>query len=548
MSRRWALIFALVVAALYLAAVNDLWGVKRDSALYLGLGQSLATGHGMEFNGGRWGGIPMGLPVIIAVCDRLFDFQYWPLNLLEKLLALGLIGVSYLAIRRLVQDLPERMRPGLVAASVVVIALSAQLLVNSTSILTDIPFSFFVLVGLYAFIRGRRSPWLWYGLGTAAMSAACLTRIVGPIFLAATAAAVLVEAVRRRSWQHGIAMVMYGAVGAAIFMAWFLLVRSQQDPGTLDYFQASANSMGFLSAEKWVLVGQAVLRIPMATSACFLDQRVAGLDWALAALALVGLWTAWRARQYLVVFPVVLYIGGLALLTPSSVADRYFLPIMPLLVYCIMLGAQTLTLWMKDSPQAARWIKTPAGWAIKTPGGMRVSALVAAVAVLCVLISMPKIGRELYWVHHPRFYDVYDNGQWKGYVEAGQYLRAHGRPEVDRVLAPQIRIIHHLSGLLVATEKDLPHLDLHHYDQNEPRLFMEAASSGDYRFVVVSTKCAGGTPEAERSAEIQRLMRTSGLFRDKPVSLTGLLVYELTALPVRSDVVAGDIYVPLENH
>jgi 4-amino-4-deoxy-L-arabinose transferase-like glycosyltransferase len=513
MNRRWALILALVVAALYMASVSDRWAIKYDSALYLGLGQSLADGRGMEFNGRQWGAIPPGLPLVIAASDRLFGPHYWPLNLFERLCALGVVLVSFLILRRLVQQLPEPLRPGLLAGTIVAVAFSAQLFTNALAILTDTPFTLLMLLGLYAFVRGRENPWLWYSLGTAALMAATLTRLVGVIFLAGAAAAALAEALRSRSRRQALAAAATTLIGGAVVAACVLALRAHRGADTLDYLTAASEHSDFLSAGKWQAVGIALTRLPDAMIASLLDQRLRYLDVALAAVILAGLWTALRARQYLVIFPTVLYIAALTGLSPSSVSPRYFLPLMPIMAYGLVLGARTLAPWLMK----ARLLRRP-------------ETAVAVMAALCVAFCVPKIGREIYRQHHPRFYEIYDSGQWLGCVESAAYLRTVGPAPADRVLGPWSRVTHYLSGVLVALNKDPPRcLDIQHYAQIEPEVFLAAVRSGDYRFVLVPT----GVKEEEKqwSSRVCRGIETSGLFRDPPQAFDGVLLYTLTARP-----------------
>ena len=81
-------------------------------------------------------------------------------------------------------------------------------------------------------------------------------------------------------------------------------------------------------------------------------------------------------------------------------------------------------------------------------------------AGLCVAISVPKIARELYIMHHPQFYEVYDGGAWAGYVEVSQYLATSADVPTDKVLTPRFPVVHYLSGLPVAGGGETPPLNL----------------------------------------------------------------------------------------
>ena len=385
MNRRWGLVLGVVVVALYLASMNDRWVALRDSALYLGLGQSLAAGRGMEFNGQQWLGIPPGLPAVIAASDTLFGppaaagSHYWPLNLFERLCGLGVILVAYLLVRRLADEAPgiaggqspadgrgfnESFRPGIVAATTLAVAFSEQLFGTSTRILTDVPFSLLLILGLYGCLRGR-GHWAWYLLGAGALGAACLVRIVGPVLVVGVVLAVVAEAIARLK-PHALrgdppampgasrdppavpgaclrlllGLLGIAALGGGLFLAWGFLVRPHLDPGTLDQFQIVPRRINLLDPRRWIEFGVALTRVPEAMCACIVDQKLTFLHFNLVptVVALVGLGVAAWRRQFLVVFPTVVYVGALAWVAPTAVASRYFLPLMPLFVYFLLLA------------------------------------------------------------------------------------------------------------------------------------------------------------------------------------------------------------------
>ena len=477
MNRRWGLVLGVVVVALYLASMNDRWAALRDSALYLGLGQSLAAGHGMEFNGQQWLGIPPGLPAVIAASDTIFGPQYWPLNLFERLCGLGVILVAYLLVRRLAQDLPESLRPGIVAGTTLAVAFSEQLFGTSTRILTDVPFSLLLILGLYGCLRGR-GHWAWYLLGAGVLGAACLLRIVGPVLVVGVALAVVAEVIARRSWRPLLGLLGIAALGGGLFLAWAFLVRAHLDPGTLDYFQIAPRRISLLDPHRWFEFGVALTRVPEALCACIVDQKLKVLHFNLVptVVALVGLGVAAWRRQFLVVFPTVMYVGALAWTAPTAVASRYFLPLMPLFVYFLLLGARAMALGLARLTGAAAEAMPRSAFAV---------AAVWTAACLCVAISVPKMARELYIMHHPQFYEVYDGGAWAGYVEVSQYLRTSAHAPTDEVLTPRFPVVHYLSGLPVAGGSETPALDLRRLSRNKPRTIVEAALSGRYQYVIV---------------------------------------------------------------
>ncbi len=480
MDRRWTLVLIVVVIVLYLAGMNDQWAALRDSALYLGLGQSLAAGHGMEFNGQQWWGIPPGFPAVVAVSDMVFGPRYWPLNLFERLCGLGMILFACLCLRQLAQGLPDSLRPGIVVAGAPAIAFSEQLYATSGHIMTDVPFGLLVMVALYACLRGSRGHWTWYLLGAGAMAAACLVRIVGPVIAIGFVLAVVAEAVSRRSWRPLLAMFGIGVIGGGLFLAWFFLLRSHHDTATLDYFEIPLKRFDFLNPHRWKEFGLGLARAPAAMCSCIVDQKLDYMYFNVipAAVALVGLGVAAWRRQFLVVFPLILYIAALAWVAPGAVAERYFLPLMPLLVYGLVLGARAVAVGFlrlraqrpKRCP-APRW--PPRRWAspaaCASPSARR---RWPARSTSCITIPTT---RPMSTVRGP-----------PTSTPAGTCAGAHSPS--DQVLAPRNTVIHYLSGLPVAGDRGPTGLNMRRLAENKPEDFVQAALSGDFRYVIVPVR------------------------------------------------------------
>ncbi len=514
MTRRPLILVALAVAAMHLAALTDLWVVKPDSGLYLGLGQSLAEGRGMAFNGAQWWGIPPVVPFLVAGCRWLVGDHLWLINLVMGLFGLGVVVVSYPTLRRLAADLPERLRPGLAVGGLLVVATSARLFVDSKCILTDVPFAFFIMLSLYFWVRARDGHWAWSLLASAALVLAMLTRIVGPVLAAAVAMAALLESLSRPDRGKRLLVLAGGlAIMVGGFALWVVLLRSRAEAGSVDYL-ASKNVALFnvFTAAKWREIGQGLLALPGALTSTIVYQKLPYINLVPTALVLVGAWTAARRRQWLVVLLPVVYLGFLLALG-AAVASRYLLPVMPLVVYCLLLGAQVVV------ERFRRWCR-PADEAAGRP-----SLALAVTVGLCAAISLARVGREIYWLRHPRCYEVLDHGQWVGLLEAGRYLRAQGRPGVDRVLGPQLYVLHYTSGLLATTAFDWERRLIPHFEDLPPEKFAAAAVEGGYRFVVVPTDSAGWSGPALEA------LRATGRFGDPPQRFADLAVLERRDAP-----------------
>jgi hypothetical protein len=136
----------LVVIALL--AFNGTWRVGRDSALYRGLGHSLATGHGYSFGNFAKQQIYPGLPVLLAGLEKVFGQRDLPPILLIHAFSLGCLVFTY--------ELVRLRYPQWVAVIVTFcVGINGWFLELTNEILADIPFLFGMLVALYGWERLR---------------------------------------------------------------------------------------------------------------------------------------------------------------------------------------------------------------------------------------------------------------------------------------------------------------------------------------------------------------------------------------------------------
>jgi hypothetical protein len=506
MRARTAILVAAGLVVLYLGAVNNHWAPKQDSGLYLSLGRSLVRGEGMTYQGRSMWGLPPGLPLIIAGSRMLVGDDVWPLNLLASLFGLGVAATAYLAARRLAGDLPPALAAGLAGAVLVVVGLSARLYVDAARILTDVPFTCLVWVGLYAAMRARDGHWAWHLAGAAALAAATMLRLPGLVFFVGFLVATLLEARRRArpGWlrSHGPALLAAALLVAGTFLAWFLLVRPLRDPGTSDHLSQ-------VGPGRWLdpaLAGQlldGLVRVPSAVCGALVGQKLAGVDLVMTALVAVGAWVAARHRQWMVLVAPVLYVGMLGVRHHTSIAPRYFLPIMPILAYLLLLGVQHLALVWRRRAERRR----QGAGAAPPAGPPRPSLALVVAAAVCAAVSTPKVVRELYWMRHPDFYAVFDGGRWKDYREMSEYLRARGGAAGGSVLTPMATVVHYWTERPCATEFEWRGERYAHMDALAPGEFAAMAAEGPYAFVALPAD------EGAWSRDAAAAMAATGRFR-----------------------------------
>ena len=497
--RRWWLAVA-ILSIVYGLGINNQWAISSDGALYLSLGRSLAEGRGMEFNGAQWWGIPPAIPLLVAGCRLLAGPGYWLINLL-----LSVCGIlTTVLAARTVERLGAR---GLALPVFLVTGFSAHLFIASTRIQTDVLFACLVAAGLYGFVRAAGGSPLWLILGAAALLAATLTRLFGLIFFVGAIAGLLLTFRQPGYRRRVLAAVVTAITVATAVWFWTSRIRTLADAGTSDYLESAwKHGVALLTASR-ILEG--LWNLPKAAFSAILGQQIT--LWVTlwpTLLILLGFVVLAQRRQWILILPVIFYIGFLLVWGQSAVARRYLLPAMPYLVYALLVGVQTAAAWLRRHRPAPALVR-PAG---------RTAILI--VTVLCLAISLPKIGREIFWMRHPRFYGVLEHGRWQGVVDMAEYLRRQGHPETDWVITPEGPIVHYLSRLRITTDLLYGQYEPWNPSTIPPSVFAKAVAETGTRFVAVPTDKKEWSPAA-----MDRLAAT-GVFRTPPTSFNGLALFE----------------------
>jgi hypothetical protein len=433
--------------------------------------------------------------MLIAGCRLIAGDHFWLVNLVMTGMALATVYVTYLLVQLVPDDVPEFLRGGMGPGVVLVVGLSARLFVDATHIMTDVPFMMFVMLSLYGMIRAVRHHWGWGVLGAVSLCLATSSRLLGVIFVATSALMLLLHVRDRGVGRRPIVALMLLGLPVLTTAAWFFLVRPLQTEGTIDYVSPlTEGAAQAIDDNKLAEIGQSLARVPEALSGTLVEQRIAKWHANLAptALIVVGLMVlAWRRKFDLLIFCVP-YLAFLVVYTPAAVAARYFLPVMPLLACFLLVGTQALVTWPLRTAERRH----------RNPGPWRVVATMAMVAV-CLAISLPRIGREIYWMRHPDFYAVYDKGEWKDYVECSRYLqeRAAGDP-AGRALTTELPVVHYLTGLrspdgFVRSElmKEPPEVFLRYAAQPTCRFVLVPGHGGDWTEAVSAGLAALGSYE-----------------------------------------------------
>jgi 4-amino-4-deoxy-L-arabinose transferase-like glycosyltransferase len=504
--RRWLPAVVLALVVLYGLAVNGYWAMRPDSGVYMTLGRSVAEGRGMEFCGRQSWGYPPLVPFLIAGCRWLAgSHAMWLINAVMSLFGIGTALAALGIASRVSVGETERVRIQLAVGTFLVVGVSARLFGDATRVLTDVPFTFFLSLGLYLMARARGGHWAWCLAAGLALLAGAMTRPVMVVFVPAVLAAMALDWRRAGYGKRLAGTVAAVAMVAAGFAYWWVVLRSWSDPASADYSKAiSGGYLSILSPDRWSLMAREVAGIPAAVCGALFDQRMSwnhiGLVWVLPVV--VGLVAAGRRHRWLVVLPVAFYVAFLIAWGAGAMDDRYLLPVMPLLAYGLLLGVRVivhgLTCLVRRSDAAER----------------RAAVGVVVAAGLCVAISLAKnVSQTIYWARHEKFYKYYGHGHWRGIVEVSRAIRDCDASPTDVVATKEGSVVHYLTGRQVAVlplwTRDGPGLG-----RRPPKVFAELAAKGDFRFVIVPLDKAGWSEPTVEAVEATGAFHPAQRFRD----------------------------------
>ncbi|MDB5304689.1 MAG: hypothetical protein JWM97_2238 [Phycisphaerales bacterium] len=356
-NRYW--LFASIVL-LYVLGFNGQWRVERDSALYLSIGRNLAEGQGYTYHDQPHHLAFPGLPVFFAFTFKAFHTD----SLLPALVLMLLMGWAVLALNyRLFLLHAGRPTAVLMTAGLGFTRLFYR---YCFELMSDLPF----LLGVMAFFVGfeslleRRTPgdgaldaekssprarWFDWGLLVGGLVVAVAMRPTMWVLLVAIVLALVWRAVRGQMTMKQIAIGL-AVISAAAALSFMILKRGGS--------QATDDYSDYLRREKIEHFGQTVHDavhdnipelFPKATFAKALfgcpvgpllnipaGLLVVGLSfWLLKQRALWGLWA-------------LLTIGMLLIQKP---VDRYFLPVVPLLVFAWW----RCLLWLNLRMRSGKW-------------------------------------------------------------------------------------------------------------------------------------------------------------------------------------------------
>ena len=436
--RIWLTVFTL---AIYLLGFNGRWRVEPDAALYLSLGRNLAEGHGYTHLGKPHHLAYPGLPWIIAATFKVFRVPHlWPAHVLMLAFALGALLLTY----RLFLLHADRPTATFLTFGV---AFTKTFYRFAYELRPDMPFLF----GVMAFLCGfeaifahpeRAKSYRWFdwlllvgGLCVAMVMRPTIWVLVGAIAIAAVWSAV------RGHWRWKTLLPFLIGVAILVFAFRHFDPRFSSSSGTDDYETYARQSLTthFGATLHTVLAKNLHVLLSVATPDALLQVR---MGWANVVLGVVII-----ALGVGLVYQHVLWGVFVGLVVVMNVLvpplDRYYLPVVPLLVYAWWLGLSGLR---------RRW---------HVERGGPTNVLLVALLLLGLGSNLTKIGGIIIEQRHVPFLRHYQNGKFVPIQTLANDIKQHVEPD-GLVIVPhgEGRILSFLSHHYVADPRDFAGLNL----------------------------------------------------------------------------------------
>ncbi|MHC4714032.1 MAG: hypothetical protein ACYTAN_12305 [Planctomycetota bacterium] len=424
-----ALALVLLSLLLLVAGVSAYWRIQSDSALYVGIAKSLATGEGYTFSGEPQHSIPPAGPILFALVHKavLWANPAAPvqdviscLNALSAVVALAGIVVACLLIRALkCSTMP--------VLALALLALNQRYFALSLAPLTDLPYCLVSWSAILALVAmERRGGWGRTALAAVLVALAPLTRGVGiSLALAVAVYAVLTRA--RANSPAGRRRFIAAALPALIVSAVFVwMILSHRGGPAFNYWDDLVT--GRTGGEMAHRLFYDIATVPDNIFEAVVGfESAAGAGFVFAALLILGAARCWRKGGALVALYTVLYLLWVAL--GEKVRPRYVVPVLPFVYVFMLEGARGLLDRLSSKYRRV---------------GLVGRAAAAVMLVVVLATNTFYIGREIHLSHAEDFYASYRHGKWADYIELGRRLDPAAAD--GRIMTLQFRVVHVLSG------------------------------------------------------------------------------------------------------
>jgi hypothetical protein len=460
--RRW---LCGIVLLFYVAAFNAQWRIQPDAAFYLSIGRNLATGHGYTYLGQTNNLAYPGWPYLIAGCFKVFGVgSLVAVNVLLTAISLATLLLVY----RLFLLISGRPTAVVMAVGV---GLTKAFFCYAFELWSDMPFALGVMAALAGYegvfspvtraygqqsansnlstseqlARAggpchRGSTWIDYALLIGGlMFAAAMRPTIWPL-LAAFAITLTLQAILGQiRWRTYAVFAGLTATAVAVFVAigwqhggWngfghvyeeYLLNRIS---GKSEDFLSHPFAANIRNLFDWA-----------ASDVLFQARLGPGLN---SVLSLIVLGLGFGLFRFRLLWGFWFCFLLAAILASQETLDRYFLPVLPLLVF----GWWQLLVWIhRTGPEWARLASLPRCMPSFVFGGL--------LAAGC-LMNIAKVGGIIFQQHERPFLEYFDKGTYDVTPQfARQLQQTVGDQAIVLVKKPYGRVLEYLSNRFVTS-------------------------------------------------------------------------------------------------
>lgn len=356
---------------LYLAGVHALWWPTPDSALYRGLGRSIAQGEGYVFNGRPNDIASPGWPCALAGAQVLFEQEDLLVNLLHAAVGMACVVLIWRAVTRL-----SNSATGLLVA--IMTALSYRFFQSGHEVLTDMPFAAGFWATILLVLRFGRGHWAWLIAAAASALIACAIRVPGVVAIGALAVGVaLAPEVSKSPLRRLAASAVLLAVAVGSWVGYLQLMDALAPGREAGYTQYAGQAV---SGAWWQQLATGLYNLAEVLAEAITGQEFMPVGVAAVVLMLVSGALRFRTHRLAVTVALAYWLAMMLSTGAWTIRARYFVPVLGLYLYTILDGL-VLAVWWIRSRRRRPWSR--AAW--------------IAAMVLVVLVSASNAPKVLRW-------------------------------------------------------------------------------------------------------------------------------------------------------
>ncbi|MEO0132566.1 MAG: hypothetical protein ABIK73_06550 [candidate division WOR-3 bacterium] len=333
-----------------------------DNAVYISLAESIASGNGykdiFDPDNPPHTQYPFGLPLLLTPIVYVWGHNYILMKLLIIFIGLGLIYF----LGRLLQQISTWE---ITLFVVLLTALNPYIIEYSHWILTEIPYLFFSILGIYLLERALNSQNRGLVYLIAGAGAIVYSYFIRPTGLALIAAGFLILLIKKR-YKYAL---IYSAVILICVFPWFyrnarigeVLGLSQKMLMMRSVYNMESGTMTFSELINRVLANLRIYSFTIIPQSIFYNIPEHDLGKLLLALILILPWLLGFGHQIIKKFSLshLYFLSYFLIVLPWHEyvsTERYFLPVLPLFLYFVANGLITISNKLKISKS---WLLGP---------------------------------------------------------------------------------------------------------------------------------------------------------------------------------------------